>query len=147
MLPSHCHQKGATNMVRFLYVEDDPPSQQIMQVLLIEIMGFSDVIVFPDSEQFAERLAALDPVPEVIFLDIHVHPLDGYAMLNVLRALPRYQSAKIIALTASVMSSEVEALRAVGFRSVIGKPINPITFPKLLTTILNGSEVWDISWG
>ncbi|MCU0498624.1 MAG: response regulator [Anaerolineae bacterium] len=134
-------------MVRFLYVEDDLSSQQIMQVLLIDIMGFSDVILLSDSEQFAQRMAALDPVPEVIFLDIHVRPLDGYAMLAVLRDLPQYQQTKIIALTASVMSSEVESLRTVGFRSVIGKPINPITFPKLLTAILNGSEVWDISWG
>jgi hypothetical protein len=44
------------------------------------------------------------------------------------------------------MSNEVERIRNIGFKYLIGKPINPITFPEKVTDILAGKEVWDVSW-
>jgi CheY-like chemotaxis protein len=66
-------------------------------------------------------------------------------MLAMLRADPQYRDAKVIALTASVMSEEVEQLRNSRFDGAIGKPLRASTFPDLLARILNGEAVWSVS--
>src|SRR5258708_26738762 len=130
----------------FLYVEDDKASREVMEVLLKEVMGFSKYTVFDASVNFMDRLNALPETPDIIFLDIHIKPADGHELFHMIRQSERFRMAILVALTASVMSNEVERLRETGFRQLIGKPINPSTFPEKLTDILAGKEVWDIRW-
>jgi CheY-like chemotaxis protein len=130
----------------FLYVEDDISSREVMEVLLKDVMGFTEVVVFETSSNFMERLNHLPVVPDVIFLDIHIKPQDGYELFRMIQEDQKFKKSILVALTASVMSNEVEKLRAMGFKNLIGKPINPMTFPEKLTTILAGEAVWDVSW-
>src|SRR5258708_14779159 len=127
----------------FLYVEDDLASREVMEVLLKEVMGFSKYTVFEDSVNFMDRLNALPETPDVIFLDIHIKPADGHELFHMIRKSERFRKVILVALTASVMSNEIKRLRETGFRQLIGKPINPLTFPGKITDILAGREVWD----
>ncbi|MCS7071598.1 MAG: response regulator, partial [Anaerolinea sp.] len=87
---------------------------------------------------------ALDPRPTVIFLDIHVKPLNGFEMLALLRAQEWCAHVPIIALTASVMNEEVRKLEAAGFDGCLSKPIDMDTFPDVLRQILAGERIWRI---
>jgi CheY-like chemotaxis protein len=78
----------------------------------------------------------------VIFLDVQIHPLDGYEMLRQLREDPTYEKAIIIAMTANVMSHDVEKLQQAGFSGLIGKPIMKDIFPSLIEKVLQGQAVW-----
>ncbi|MBK8027697.1 MAG: response regulator [Chloroflexi bacterium] len=113
----------------------------IMQVA----MRVEKLILFEDSIDFAERLGELSDRPDVILLDIHVKPLDGFAMLRAIRSLPAFQSVRVIALTASVMSEEVARLRSSGFDGAIAKPLSVMTFPTLIQKVLQGEDVWHIA--
>jgi CheY-like chemotaxis protein len=135
-----------SNQPLFLYVEDDLASRQIMEVLLTEVMSFTRVATFEDSTNFMERLNALPGVPDVIFIDTHIKPYDGHQLFRMIQEAGRFSKTTLVALTASVMSNEVERLRQTGYKQLIGKPINPVTFPEKLTAILSGEEVWDVSW-
>lgn len=127
-----------------LYVEDDQRSRRIMQLLLQDQMGIPHLTLFEDSNNFLGRMAALDPAPNLILLDIHLQPHNGFEMLQMLRRDPQWAETPVIALTASVMNEEVQQLREAGFNSCIGKPLNVDTFPNILEQILNGAEVWSI---
>jgi CheY-like chemotaxis protein len=129
----------------FLYVEDDPMSRDIMQTLLKRVMGFPHLFVFENSESFAERLSDLPARPNIIFLDIHVKPKDGFALLELIRAQEVYRESRVIAITASVMNEEVARLKTAGFDGGIGKPLSMETFPDLVTHILAGESVWHVS--
>jgi CheY-like chemotaxis protein len=129
----------------FLYVEDDQLCREIMQLLIVKVLGYPKLIIFEESANFMERVRALPSIPDVIFLDIQVHPHDGYEMLKMLRSDPAYQNRKIIAMTASVMATDVEALKKAGFNGLIGKPIMRRVFPDLLKQILEGEDVWFVS--
>lgn len=128
-----------------LYVENDPQSRHVVEVLLVEIMGFSNLITFESSEDFLDRLRQLPAPPDVMFLDIQMLPYDGYEMLTMLQSDPVYQSIPVIAMTASVMASEIDNLRKAGFSGLIGKPINRTRFPALVNQILNGESVWFVT--
>lgn len=127
-----------------LYVEDDPRSCRVMQMILIDDMNLKHVTIFEDSENFLERAQALNPTPDVIFLDIHMAPYTGFEMLQMLRNSSHFRSSRVVALTASVMNEEVEELRTAGFDGCLAKPIDMDTFPTLLSQIVNGEPVWNI---
>jgi two-component system, cell cycle response regulator DivK len=127
----------------FLYVEDDSLSREIMQFMM-ENLGYS-LFTFEDSTDFMTRVESLKPQPQIILLDIHVPPHDGFAMLEMLRDHPSHKSSMIIAVTASVMNEEIERLRSSGFDGAIGKPLDFEQFPLLLERLLRRDEVWHIS--
>ena len=128
-----------------LYVEDEAKSRRVMQMLLVNSMKLENVHIFEDSSDFMARVDALSPKPDVIFLDIHVPPYNGFQMLEMLRKSGRYNDTTIVALTASVMNEEVTQLRESGFDGCLSKPIDIDTFPEILSLILKGEELWHIT--
>ena len=129
----------------FLYVEDDSLSREIMKFIMEAGMGVSKLAIFEDSSDFMNRLKALPDRPDVILLDIHVRPHNGFEMLKMLQADAEYAKCRIIALTASVMNEEVEQLRISGFNGAIAKPLSVQTFPGLLKRVIAGEDVWYIA--
>lgn len=127
-----------------LYVEDDPQSRWVLEMLLSNRMKLPNVTILESSHNFASHLTAVNPPPDVIFLDINVYPYDGYAMLDMIRRSSKFQKTPVVALTASVMNEEVQRLKNAGFDGVIAKPINLTTFPDTLQRILNGETIWHI---
>ena len=85
------------------------------------------------------------PCVKSTFVDIQIKPHDGFDLLKMVRADPAYDAVPLIALTASVMSSEVNRLREAGFDGAIAKPIDVTTFPDLLERILRGETIWHIT--
>jgi len=129
----------------YLYVEDDPLSQEIMRMIMAHGMGIENPVIFDSSQDFMKRILGLNPKPEIIMLDIHITPLDGFEMLGLLRSNRDFRSTKIIALTASVMNEEIEKLRLAGFDGAIAKPLSLHTFPALMQQIIAGENVWHVA--
>ena len=127
----------------FLYVENDELSREVMKTLLTRLLGYPQVVILESSHNFEEELTKLEPKPTVIFLDIHMEPIDGFEMLRLIHQQENYQKIPVVALTASVMNEEIRKLRESGFDGVIAKPLNYETFPRTLQRILNGEEVWN----
>lgn len=126
----------------FLYVEDDVLSRKVMLTLITKVLKFQRITIWEDSTNFAERLALLNPIPDIIFLDVQIRPYDGYEMLRMLRSEPAFQDSIIIAMTANVMSHDVEKLQKAGFSGLIGKPIMKDIFPQLIDKVLQGQPIW-----
>ncbi|MFN8375350.1 MAG: response regulator [Anaerolineae bacterium] len=133
-----------TTQPTVLYVEDDAPSRRVMKLLLKMEMGLEHVTIFDDSRDFVAKVEALNPKPDIVLLDIHVQPLNGFQMLSLLRHMPALAQVPVVALTASVMSEEVYQLRQAGFHSVIAKPVDIDTFPQILGRILAGEAIWRV---
>jgi CheY-like chemotaxis protein len=130
--------------IHFLYVEDDPMSRMVMEMLLKRGLGYQNIVIFENSQNFDVRINQLTAIPHIVFLDIHMQPIDGFEMLKRLRALPDFADSRIIALTASVMNEEVDLLQTAGFDGVLSKPLDQTLFPTLLKRILLGEEVWHV---
>ncbi|HLY27650.1 MAG TPA: response regulator [Aggregatilineales bacterium] len=128
-----------------LYVEDDPQSRRIIQMILVKRMALQNVTILENSLNFQTVVSTLDPKPNLIFLDIHMQPHDGFEMLAMLRQLEWSRHIPIIALTASVMSEEIQQLRTAGFSGCLAKPIDLQTFPETFNQILAGKTIWRIT--
>jgi two-component system, cell cycle response regulator DivK len=127
-----------------LYVEDDARSRKLMAMLLKGRMKLPHVTILEDSQDFLDHIDALDPKPDVILLDIHMKPHNGFEMLTMLRQLEWLNGIPVVALTASVMNEEVQRLRSAGFNGCLAKPIDLDSFPETLERILDGESIWRI---
>ena len=127
-----------------LYVEDDANSRRLMTMLLSRRLKLPHTTILENSENFLEQVATLDPKPDIIFLDIHLQPYNGFEMLAMLQKLDWTKGRPVIALTASVMSEEVQQLRSAGFNGCLAKPIDMNTFPETIERILEGETIWRI---
>jgi CheY-like chemotaxis protein len=134
-----------TNVMHFLYVEDDETSRMVMEILIPYWEHDADLVIFEDSQDFMDKLESLSPQPDIIFLDIHMTPHTGFEMLEMIRNHQDYNEKTVIALTASVMNEEIAQLRNAGFDGAIAKPLNREAFPQLLTQICSGETVWHVN--
>lgn len=132
------------NEKHFLYVEDDFPSRIVLQKLM-KTMGVTHLSIFEDSTDFMERFRALEQWPDIVLLDIHMEPHNGFEVLRMLRDDPDTEQITVVALTASVMNEEVDLLHTSGFDGVIAKPLRISLFPALMQRIVAGEPVWEVT--
>ncbi len=128
-----------------LYVEDEARSRRVMRLLLQNSMKLEHVTIFEDSSNFMERAKAVTPKPDIIFLDIHIAPHNGFQMLDMIRNSQYFKDQIVIALTASVMNEEVRKLQQAGFNGCLAKPIDMDVFPDLLARMVQGEAIWHIT--
>jgi two-component system sensor histidine kinase TorS len=132
------------NIDCLLCVEDDPSNRLVMKLLVEKTLNAKSYVIFEDSADFISRLRDLAVRPDIILLDIHVSPFNGFQMLKMIREDSVYCNTKVVALTASVMNEEVERLRKSGFDGAIGKPITLSAFPVVIERILNDESIWQV---
>jgi CheY-like chemotaxis protein len=125
-------------------VEDDFSNRLVMKLLVEKTLNVRNYAIFEDSKEFLPRIRDLPVQPDIILLDIHVSPFNGFQMLQMIREDSVYCDTKVVALTASVMNEEVERLRNSGFDGAIGKPIPLSSFPVIIERIMNGESIWQV---
>ena len=82
----------------------------------------------------------IEPV-DVVFLDLEMPDLNGYQILQYLKADRRFRSVPVVAYTVHV--SEINTAQEMGFDSFIAKPLDSDRFPDQLSRILGGQPVWE----
>lgn len=132
------------NINCLLCVEDDFSNRLVMKLLVEKTLNVRNYAIFEDSKEFLPRIRDLPVQPDIILLDIHVSPFNGFQMLQMIREDSVYCDTKVVALTASVMNEEVERLRNSGFDGAIGKPIPLSSFPVIIERIMNGESIWQV---
>src|SRR6266566_137920 len=87
--------KGMETELRVLLIEDDAAVAEMYQYRL-EVDGYK-VEVAPDGETGLER-ATSDP-PDLVYLDLRLPHMDGFAVLERMRANPVTASVPVVILT------------------------------------------------
>jgi CheY-like chemotaxis protein len=106
--------------VDILLAEDNQVNQKVA-LRQLQKLGYR-VDVVNNGQEALEQLAR--KVYDVILMDCHMPVLDGYAATAAIRQLPdRRRDTAIIALTASVMQSDLEQALAVGMNDFLSKPV------------------------
>lgn len=121
-----------------LIIDDDNKNVRVLAGLL-EDEAFSSTLV-TNPTLLPAVLAQLEAV-DVVFLDLEMPGINGYQVLESLKANPKFSGVPIIAHT--VHLSEMARTSQRGFDSFIGKPVNLEAFPGYMEQILSGNAVWE----
>jgi two-component system cell cycle response regulator DivK len=108
-----------TKKARILIVEDNEKNMKLMADVLT-YHGYE--IVQANSGEEGLK-AAFDYPPDLVLMDIQLPGMNGIEALSRIRADPRTQRVKVIAVTASVMTHDRRHLLDCGFDDYQPKPI------------------------
>ena len=115
-----------------LIIEDNEKNRKLVRDVL-QVKGYKTI----ESETAEEGLKlALEKSPALVLMDIQLPGMDGITALKQLRADPQTKSIPAIAITASAMTNNRQAMLAEGFDGYQSKPISLKDFLKELERVL-----------
>ncbi|MBD2121327.1 PAS domain S-box protein [Trichocoleus sp. FACHB-262] len=132
--PTPSETKAPLDNIQVLLVDDDTDTREF-QAFLLEQYGAKVTAV----SSGAAALEVLEQfVPDVIVSDVGMPHMDGYMLMQQLRALPPEQGGQTPAIALTAYVGEVnhqQALQA-GFQQHLAKPIEPDKLIKAITTLV-----------
>jgi len=109
------------SQVTILIVDDEPVNLTMLAHLLRPLYK----VRAANSGESALRAAATEPRPDLVLLDVSMPGMDGYTVLERLRADPQTQDIPVIFVTALALPSDEERGLQLGALDYITKPIKP----------------------
>jgi two-component system, cell cycle response regulator DivK len=116
-----------------LIIEDNEKNRKLVRDVL-QVKGHKTI----ESETAEQGLElALEKSPALVLMDIQLPGMDGITALKQLRANPQTSSIPVIAITASAMTNNRQAMLAEGFDGYQSKPISVKDFLGELERVLS----------
>lgn len=106
-----------------LVIDDEVDSREMTAMALTQVNA--NVITVASGSE-ALRLLHQGKLPDILISDIAMPEMDGYQLMETIRALPAEQGGNIPAIALTACAAEVDQQRAlaVGFQHYLSKPIN-----------------------
>ena len=119
-----------------LIVEDNEKNRKLIRDVL-QVKGYQTI----ETETAEEgHNLAVENHPALILMDIQLPGIDGMTALKQLRADPITKTIPVIAITASAMSYNRQAMLAEGFNGYQSKPISVKDFLEEVRRVLNSDQ-------
>ncbi|GFO55317.1 hypothetical protein GMSM_23240 [Geomonas sp. Red276] len=112
---------GAAARKKLLIIDDTPENIQ----LLMAILGREYQIIAAREGERALALAASDPQPDLILLDIRMPGMDGFEVCEQLKSDPKTRDIPVIFVTTMNADEDVRRGLALGAVDYITKPYSP----------------------
>ncbi len=110
-------------------VVDDQVTNRLVLKEMLERVGFS-VVEAENGEEAVAR--AVELAPAIVFMDIKMPVMDGYAAVALLKRDPRTSAAKVFALTASAFVNDEARIATSGFDGFLAKPFKQGSLYRLI---------------
>jgi len=122
---------AAPRVLRVLIVEDNLDAAEMLE-LAVSHLGHITRLAHDGAGAIT---AATDFGPDVVFLDIGLPVMNGYAVARTLRGMPEFNRIHIAALTGWGQQEDRQKAREAGCDSHFTKPLTPALLEDLLTSI------------
>ena len=119
--PARGQPAPATAAPVVLYIEDNPVNLLLMESMFERLPGLQLRTASDPAQGLA--LATASP-PDLVLLDIQLPGMDGFALLQRLRADPRTRHVPVIAVSADAMPTTIDRGHDAGFADYLTKPVD-----------------------
>ncbi|MEE9457681.1 MAG: response regulator [bacterium] len=120
-----------TREVKILLVEDDPGHARLIEKNLRRSKISNDIQLFGDGQEVLDYLLGNDdasgldlPAPVLVLLDLRLPRIDGYRVLERMKADERAKKIPVVVLTTTDDPREVERCYDLGCNVFITKPVD-----------------------
>ena len=126
--------------LRVMFVEDNPDDVEIARRAFKQADLVSDVMLARDGQDVIDRLLPegvqeAGSRPDLILLDLNLPRLNGFEVLERLRASETYRTVPVIVLSASARQEDVLRSYQLGANSYLQKPAVFEEFTELLDVL------------
>lgn len=125
----------ATEPAPVVLIVDDTPEYL---TVLGEMLQAHHVVRVANSGERALELAARDPVPDLILLDVMMPGLSGFEVCQAVRADESLAGVKIVMLSAKGRDTDVAKGRALGADAYVTKPFSTRELAETVRALLHG---------
>lgn len=115
-----------------LVVEDNPLNMKLVRAVL----SLSSCTVLEAESAETGIQIALQNLPDLILMDLHLPVMDGLAATAILKKNPATSHIPVIAVTSCAMEGDGKLALRAGCDAYITKPINTRTFVLSITEFL-----------
>ncbi|MBW4522001.1 MAG: PAS domain S-box protein [Scytolyngbya sp. HA4215-MV1] len=125
--------------MRVLAVDDEPDARELL-IVLLTLYG-AEVLAVTSA---AEVLANLESFhPDILVSDIGMPEIDGYTLIQRIRALPPDQGGKIPAIALTAYAREEDHQKAInsGYQQHVTKPLDPDQLVQALITLVRNPSL------
>ena len=122
--------------LRVLIVDDEPDSIEVVRMVL----SAAGATVYEAAEGREGLEIYRREQPNVILTDLSMPDLDGWQLLETIRASDNGQAVPVIALTAHAMVGDKERVMVAGFTAYMSKPLKMFTFMEDLRRCLANAQ-------
>ncbi|MGJ3251181.1 MAG: PAS domain S-box protein [Elainellaceae cyanobacterium] len=124
--------------IRVLTIDDDPDTRDLLKIWLTQYGA--DVLTVVSTVEFLDALESFQP--HVLINDIGMPDVDGYTLIQLIRALPPEKGSQTpaIALTAYAGDHDYERAMASGYQQHIAKPLEPEQLFQAVWTLAQRDE-------
>jgi len=103
-----------------LHVEDNETNRYVMRHFLKKLdIRLVEAVTGEEAIELAPRER-----PDLVLLDIRLPGIQGYEVLERLRALPETRDLPVVAVSSGAFEQDIRRARAAGFDDYIVKPVN-----------------------
>jgi CheY-like chemotaxis protein len=136
------------NEGQFILLAEDDPNDVLLLERAFRKAGLGERLrVVCDGEQAVDYLAGRGtyadrerfPVPFMLLLDLKMPAIDGFGVLQWLRAQPVLKQLLVVVLTSSNLQADVDRAYGLGANSYL---IKPIDFEEMVGLILRFEAYW-----
>jgi PAS domain S-box-containing protein len=126
------------NAIRVLVVDDDASTREFISFLLE--LHQANVMAASTANEAIALLTQFNP--DIILSDIGMPEVDGYMLMQQIRALSPEQGGQIPAIALTAYAGEINYQRAIaaGFQKHISKPVEPDILIKAIVSLVEGKE-------
>jgi len=117
-------------MCTLFVVDDDITYQRIIKLTLLKYSVFKHVLYFDDGKTLLNYLTEFNRdhsnLPDLIFLDLNMPGLDGWAVLDAFNQIQKSFAKKILVYIVTVSIRDIDRDRAMGYcfvKEFISKPL------------------------
>lgn len=110
-------------MSKLILTVDDSASMRMLLKASLTAQGFR-VEGADDGAHGLERMGEVDP--DLLITDINMPRMDGFELIEVVRALPRYRGLPILVLSTEFSDEKKARARAAGATGWITKPFEAV---------------------
>jgi signal transduction histidine kinase/ActR/RegA family two-component response regulator len=122
----------AVAAIKVLYIEDNPANIEVVSRFL---KARTNVVLRTAMTGEAGLEAAVDDVPDLILLDLHLPDLLGEEVLGHLRADPATAEVPVAVLSAEAAPTVIRRLRASGIVAYLTKPLDLADVSRLIQSL------------
>ena len=124
--------------IHILVVDDQVDSREFVVFILEQ----ANAIITSVSSGIEALQSIEQSVPDLVVSDIGMPEMDGYMLMQQIRAMPPNQGGNIPAIALTAYAREIDHRRAleVGFQRHISKPLEPNQFVQAVLSLLENAE-------
>src|SRR5579884_2629352 len=127
--------------MKILIADDDPIMRNFVQRIVEH--ASHDAVLADEGRQALDLVQREDP--DLLITDLFMPELDGFGLIDAVRALPHHKNLPVICLSSANKREDIARIIALGIADYVLKPVRPFDLAERIRLVASRTHGWKTS--